>query len=194
MVPNKTTSKHAQRCYFWWGNSWKFWGLESMTQSDPMDVKWPFIVVVFQHRLDGFLQRCEVNLLRLRDKTLEKGDVNFDSKTWTGSMSVHDVFVFFSPPILQCLIQKKPSGEPKRAFSARCKLSFSHVSSTSACCAATKAANGDKSWECCCCLLLRSWLFLGLDSWHHQVTFVVGVAGTGMYLPEVELKGNSFLR
>ena len=51
-----------------------------MTQSDPMDVKWPFIVVVCQHRLDGFLQRCEVNLLRLRDKTLDKRDVNFDSK------------------------------------------------------------------------------------------------------------------
>lgn len=182
MAPNKKTSKHALRLYFWWGNWWTFWGLELMTQSDPMDVKWPFIVAVFQHRFDGFLQRCEVNLLRLQKiKLWIKGTSILGRKVEQETclfMVLLEVSSFFLDKKTHVgnAWSKKTSGEPKRAFSARCKLNFSHVSSTSACCAATKAANGDKSWEYCCCLLLRSWLltssndFCGRSGWNWDVS------------------------
>ena len=126
-------------------------------------------------------------------KTLDKREVNFDRKVEQETCLFNGTFWrfagFFSTktPMLAMFDQKKHLENPPRALIARCKLNFSHVSSTSACCAATKAANGDKSWECCCCLLLRSWLltsssdFCGWSGWNWDAS------------SWSRLKGNSFL-
>ena len=126
-------------------------------------------------------------------KTLDKRDVNFDSKVEQETrlfmvfLEVSRFFFSTKTPMLAMIDPKKHLENPKE----RCLPGASWTFPT--CPPRQRVAQPRKQPTVTSPENVVAACFLGLDSWHHQVTFVVGVAGTGMYLPEVELKGNSFL-